>query len=208
MIRQLILIWVVLGLSVVSASGQTCAGYGSFDDGSGLWTAGGVLGPDAYTVGTTLSGRTNGLIGGGGFRSTKDENLDIWSSAVSGSLGTEVRVGESVFICPAGQVDYTLPFTVAGTKVSRFGVGAGARLGVRIGAGRNIGFVPTAGTLVLHQRQYTDDLNVSETGGAFVAGVGIVFSRRYAVVPLVIAPFGFADATPQFSIQLGINFGR
>ena len=210
MIRTLVFICALIELSILSASAQTCAGYGSFDDGSGLVTASGMFAPHARTFGATVSGRTNGFIGGGGFSATKDEDLDIWSSAVSATGGTEVRVGSgnAVFICPAGQLEYSFPFTVAGAEVSRLGLAVGGRVGVRFGVARGLALVPTVGTLLVHQRQQVDDLTASETGGVALAGMGLVFNRRYSVVPLFVAPFAFSSSSKQFSVQLGVNFGR
>jgi hypothetical protein len=210
-IKTLVTAVVGLALSAGVAHAQTCQGRGSFRDAPHQVSAGGMFQNGARGVGVGVSGGGDSVFGGVDASFVSYNDLNASSKAVGANIGEDYAV-DRVHVCPAVAGAYIFGPNVGNVNLTGFSVLGGVNVGVAAAESSGMSIVPTVGAGVLHQRAKASfagiDQTSSQTGGLAAVGVGIVFNRRIALVPLVEIPFGFTTNDRIFNITLAVNFGQ
>jgi hypothetical protein len=201
-------------LLAIPAHGQTCLGRPSFGDG---WFQ--VVARGVFTSGDTRSFR-------GGFSSHLVQpvfaglsytrsNSRSFANVLSGQVGADLA-GSRVAVCPLVEVS-----TIGGgddTVYATNGLSfeAGGHVGIVVADTDNLRLVPTIGIRLYYEDLDYDffsttrnpDVRVTGTAGLIQAGLGVVFSRRIAVTPMVRFNVTSDDAiSPWYLVSLALNFG-
>jgi hypothetical protein len=91
-------------------------------------------------------------------------------------------------------------------------VSGGANLGVIAAQLAHVALVPVVGLQARYERTVfrlpLQRTGIAHTFGSATGGLGLVFSDRVSVVPVVTVPFGSSESKPAFSIGLTYNVGQ
>ncbi|MGH9163557.1 MAG: hypothetical protein ACRD2X_26675 [Vicinamibacteraceae bacterium] len=202
---------VVLFGMATSASAQTCAGYGSFREHGGQIGVGGGFSSGSQGLAVTASGGGEQLFGTASFAASGFDNIDGALVSLGGGVGSDIAVDASrrVYVCPTVGAAFVTG-DLNGMDISGFNVESGGRIGIIAGQTPTVDVIPTVGGRVVYARTKSEFLffedTVTQTYGLADIGVGFVFNRRYALVPMVSIPIGVDDSNVSFGVNLGINF--
>ena len=214
----------ILSLAVVPriARGQTCMGQTSYTSGSVKVGAGAEFGNGGTTfTGSAGLGRPHGIFGAAaaGFVTGSDGT----GALVSGLIGKELSdpiVGR-LKLCPVAGLG--LQFGPTGYYERNYLLGAMIGYPLTTSSG-HLRIILTGGCQGAYQQNGFHD-NTQLTGyrradrsaggnglhewyGLLDAGVGLIFSGRFSVVPQVRVPLGYSFRDPSFLIRGSVNFGK
>jgi hypothetical protein len=203
-------VMILVGAASV-ASAQTCTGYGSFRDHREQIGLGAAVALGAHALALTATGGGDRLFGGASLTAEGYDNLEGRVYSVGGGVGSDIPVGASqrVYVCPIAAASWTTG-ELEGVDLSGLNFSSGGQLGIIAGRTATVDIIPTVGGRVVHARSKAEWLffeeTASQTYGLAQAGVGFVFNRQYALVPMVGIPIGVDDAEISVGINFGINF--
>ena len=196
---------------------QACLGLPSFAQGRMLVAAGGSFaeGSNSY-LGTVGYGAPESLFGTAGFATTEYDGVDASSSSLNLGGGYQVPLAAGkAELCPLASLSLGWgPNNLLGpgVDISNRTLAAGATIGLRVGSGSRVQFVPNATLLLANTRlkldDGTDSVTDSDSYGALTLGTGFVFASRYSLSPTVTIPVGLGGSDPSFGLTAAIHFGR
>ena len=218
----------LLVLASQPASAQTCFGAASFRDGS--FRVGGVAGYSDDATGLGVMVAAGADAGPWGSLSATRLNFDAGATgeeiapSYGATLGYGFDVGgaanpASVQVCPYAGYQYLggpnidLGGGLGTTKVRSRAYLGGASIGAVVPSSPGLYLVPSAGVSYVAERAKVFAPGfwwekVHDDYGVFDASLGLVFNRRITTQFGAAFPFGVDDAASNFSLAVGINFGR
>lgn len=210
--------WAVTGftLFVLAAplSAQVCFGGPALGSRSSGNIGGGVGffdGGKQYSAGITL-GRS--LFGSAGFSYADFDDTDLSLKVVSGGVGYElVSSGPTqVSVCPSFSVSHGFGLEIFGIDVTTTTFSPGVSIGTEAEVSSTVTVIPFARAGVLFQRATADagplgEESDSETDGALVLGISLVFNDTFAVGPTVHIPVAAEGGDTRFGVGFAVAIG-
>ena len=211
---------VVLALAGIASRlpAQTCLGNASFSHSSfKLYGNVDFESTKTHFGGGAMVGASHPFLLGGITVTSLDHGGS--SFGVVGLGGYQVEVGSSkpVAVCPLLSASVSSGPNDAdsgGDDVSGRSFGFGAGIGVELGSGTKVKFVPTGSLQVVHARVKLKGVTtqtLSDTYELLTMGAGIVLSGRITLLPHLIIPIGStAGGDTQFgmSVSIGLKGGN
>jgi hypothetical protein len=199
-------------LAPASLVGQICMGRPSL-----ATTSGNVgLGTSFFNGGRSVSADVT--VGGQLFVSASVSYYDYVNSelslkSISGLAAYEVANASSVRICPGFQVSYAFGLETLGYDVTTLTLGPLVSVGYEARLSPTVGVAPFATAAVLIQEVDVvggtlDDGSASDTHGALIVGVGLLFSQMITVGPFVDIPLARKDGDASLGVSASIGFRR
>lgn len=216
MVKRIVTFTLVCAATLILGTGtaeaQLCAGAPAFSMaplqvGTGISFTEGMK-----QFGVGFAGGGESAFAGVNFSRANLSDVGVSARTLSGFVGGQAGGGR-VAVCPVGELGYTWgPDLVVLNLKTVTGVG-GIRVGVLANDSDTVMVVPNFGVGIVWERTTVKDIfDVTESSNDYYgianAGVGVIFSRAFAVVPGVSFPFatGFPTDTT-FTIRFVVNFG-
>ena len=175
------------------------AGVSFFDGGKG------------YSAGAAFG---SALFGAAAFTYTDFDDTDLSLKQLAGAIGYEVAPSNSQLrICPNVGLGYGFGLEIAGIDITTLTFSPSVSVGFPAEVSPTVLIVPFADLGLLYQRVTADagplgEESESETDGALVLGISLLFNARFAVGPSVFIPLASDGGDTVFGVDFAISLGN